>query len=134
MKKGLCQFLDIPIIYHCAKNQKKLCSHFWEKCLTGWQTDGQTDKSDFIGPTIWWESKNNHHHLYLHLCVGMPEKSKHITIYDTINLLNRSLITINAWLRHWRQSCFYYYLTNSCQREFRLSLNNSNAEYSSQCS
>ena len=23
-KKELCQFLDIPIIYHCAKNQKKL--------------------------------------------------------------------------------------------------------------
>ena len=26
-KKGLCQFLDIPIIYHLAKNQKKLLSH-----------------------------------------------------------------------------------------------------------
>ena len=25
-KKGLCQFLDIPIIYHRAKNQKKLIS------------------------------------------------------------------------------------------------------------
>ena len=23
-KKGLCQFLNIPIIYHRAKNQKKL--------------------------------------------------------------------------------------------------------------
>ena len=23
-KKGLCQFLNIPIIYHHAKNQKKL--------------------------------------------------------------------------------------------------------------
>ena len=25
---GLCQFLDIPIIYNRAKNQKKLLSHF----------------------------------------------------------------------------------------------------------
>ena len=30
-KKGSCKFLDIPIIYHRAKNQKKLQSHFWEK-------------------------------------------------------------------------------------------------------
>ena len=29
-KAGLCQFLDIPIIYHRAKNQKKLMSHFRE--------------------------------------------------------------------------------------------------------
>ena len=27
-KKGLCQFLDIPVIYHCPKNQEKLLSHF----------------------------------------------------------------------------------------------------------
>ena len=40
MKKGLCQFLYIPIIYHSAKNQKKLISHFWEKH----QTDGHTDR------------------------------------------------------------------------------------------
>ena len=26
-KKGLFQFLNTPIIYHCAKNQKKLMSH-----------------------------------------------------------------------------------------------------------
>ena len=26
-KKGLCQFFDIRIIYHRAKNQKKLMSH-----------------------------------------------------------------------------------------------------------
>ena len=38
-EKGLCQFLNIPIIYHRAKNQKKLMSHSWEKC----RTDGQTD-------------------------------------------------------------------------------------------
>ena len=38
--KGLSQFLDIPIIYHRAKNQKKLLSHFWEKV----QTDGWTDR------------------------------------------------------------------------------------------
>ena len=27
-EKGLRQILDIPIIYHRAKNQKKLLSHF----------------------------------------------------------------------------------------------------------
>ena len=27
MKKELCQFLNIPIIYHRAKNQKKIMSH-----------------------------------------------------------------------------------------------------------
>ena len=26
-KKGLCQFLNIPIIYHHAENQKKIISH-----------------------------------------------------------------------------------------------------------
>ena len=26
-KKGLCQFFNIRITYHCAKNQKKLMSH-----------------------------------------------------------------------------------------------------------
>ena len=40
-KKGLCQFLNITIIYHRAKNQKKLMSHSWEKCRTDGQTDGQ---------------------------------------------------------------------------------------------
>ena len=38
--KGVCQFLDIPIIYHRAKNQTKLMSHFWEKS----RTDGQTGR------------------------------------------------------------------------------------------
>ena len=27
LKKGLCQFLNIPSIYYQAKNQKKLMSH-----------------------------------------------------------------------------------------------------------
>ena len=31
-KKGLCQFFNIRIIYHCAKNQKNLMSHSWENC------------------------------------------------------------------------------------------------------
>ena len=29
--KGLCQFSNIPIIYHCAKNQKKTNSPFLRK-------------------------------------------------------------------------------------------------------
>ena len=41
-KKGLRQFLDILIIYHRAKNQEKLWSHFWEKRRTDGRTDRQT--------------------------------------------------------------------------------------------
>ena len=37
-KKGLCQFLNIPIIYHRAKNQIKLMSHPWGRR----RTDGLT--------------------------------------------------------------------------------------------
>ena len=61
-KKGLCQFLDIPIIYHRAKNQKKTNDPFLKKNAeltdkqterqTDGQTDRQTDNSDFIGPSV----------------------------------------------------------------------------------
>ena len=30
-KRGLCQILNIPIIYHHVKNQKKIRSYSWEK-------------------------------------------------------------------------------------------------------
>ena len=44
-KKGLCQFLNIRIIYHRGKNQKKLMSHSCGKCRTdNGQTEGQTDR------------------------------------------------------------------------------------------
>ena len=43
------QFFNIPIIYHCAKNQQNLMSHSWENSeltdrhtQTGKQTDRQT--------------------------------------------------------------------------------------------
>ena len=50
-KASLCQFSNILIIYHFAKNQKKLISHFWEKFQMEFdrQTDGQTGNSDFKG-------------------------------------------------------------------------------------
>ena len=39
-KKGLCPFLDIPIIYHCAKIRKKYQTISEENDkLTGGQTD-----------------------------------------------------------------------------------------------
>ena len=28
------QLLNVPVIYHCAKNQKKLMNYSWEKCWT----------------------------------------------------------------------------------------------------
>ena len=74
-KKRLWQFLYIPIIYHRARNQKKLMSHFWGKRHTYGQTDRQAgrqidtqkdrltdrqknthtqaDNGDLIGPSVW---------------------------------------------------------------------------------
>ena len=49
VEKSLSQFLNIAIIYHRAKNQKKLICHSWEKYWTdGWmdrqtETEEQTD-------------------------------------------------------------------------------------------
>ena len=51
-KKGLCQLLNIPIIYHIAKNEKELINHSWEKCRTDGRTDRQIDNSYFIGPSV----------------------------------------------------------------------------------
>ena len=47
-KKRLCQFLNIPIIYHNAGNQKQLMTHFREKC----RTDRRTGNIDFIGTSL----------------------------------------------------------------------------------
>ena len=55
-KKGLCQFLNIPTIYHRAKNQENNNEPFpRKKC----QTDGRTDNGDFIGPSVGRGSNNN---------------------------------------------------------------------------
>ena len=56
-KKGLCQFLNIPIMYHRLKNQKTLMTQSWEKYwmtdgMTDRQRDRRTDKGDFIGPSV----------------------------------------------------------------------------------
>ena len=47
-EKGLCQFLDIPIIYHHAKNQKKLMNHFCEKSQTDGWSDRQTNRQTTV--------------------------------------------------------------------------------------
>ena len=58
-KKGLCQFLNIPIIYHHAeKSEKNNEPLLWK--MQKWrtdrqtdrQTDGRTDSGDFIGPSV----------------------------------------------------------------------------------
>ena len=58
-EKRLCQFLNIPIIYHYAKNEKKLICHSWVKCETDrWmyrQMEGQIDNRDFVGPSVGWD-------------------------------------------------------------------------------
>ena len=48
LKKGICQFLDIPIIYHRAKNQKKNNERFL-RWTPKWRIDRRTDNGDFIG-------------------------------------------------------------------------------------
>ena len=48
-KKGLCQFLDIPIIYYRAKIRKNYRT-ISEKNTE--LTDGQTNNGDFIGPLV----------------------------------------------------------------------------------
>ena len=62
-KKRLCQFLNITIIYHRAKNQKKLISHSCEKCLTDSGTDRQTDgqmyrRRWFYRTSVEWGCRN----------------------------------------------------------------------------
>ena len=64
--REVCQFLNIPIVYHLVKNQKNLLNHSWESCKTdGWmdrKTDKQTYNSDFIGPSAtnkWLNHKTN---------------------------------------------------------------------------
>ena len=43
-KKELCQFLNILIIYHHAKSEKQLMSHFQEKSQIKGRTDRQTSR------------------------------------------------------------------------------------------
>ena len=45
-KNGLCQFLNIPIIYHCVKNQKKPLGK--NDKLTDGQMDRQTDRQTTV--------------------------------------------------------------------------------------
>ena len=43
------QSLDIMVSYHHVQYQKKLKIQSWEILAIDWQTDGQTEESDFIG-------------------------------------------------------------------------------------
>ena len=54
-KKGLCQFLNIPIIYHHVKRSEKTNEPLLKK-MPNWQTDRQTDRqtdkqTTVIGPS-----------------------------------------------------------------------------------
>ena len=54
-KKGLCKFLNIPVIYQCAKNQKKLMTHSWQKCRNDGRTDGADRQQWFYRTPCWME-------------------------------------------------------------------------------
>ena len=93
-KKELCQFLNILIIYHRSKNQKKIMSHSWEKCRTdgGIDTDGQTDNGDFIGrPSVGRGSKNTQVHSFLlgptHANLIFPSKTLNSSLPFTEKIL-----------------------------------------------
>ena len=70
-KKGS---VDIPIIYHRAKNQKKLLNNFWQKRRTDGRTDRQTDNGDFIGPFVWRGPKKKHEKCFLGARVWVPKQ------------------------------------------------------------
>ena len=53
LRKNGRLFLNTPIIYPRAKNQKKIMTE--NNC----GTDGRTDNSDFKGPSIGWRSNTN---------------------------------------------------------------------------
>ena len=48
---GLCQFLDFAIIYHYAKNQKKLMNAYAENYLL--TDERQTDKGHFVKLSVY---------------------------------------------------------------------------------
>ena len=56
VEKSLYQFLNIPIIFHRVKNQKKTNMPFLRKILN-WRMDGQTEGSsnnhDFVESSAW---------------------------------------------------------------------------------
>ena len=78
-KSELSQFLNIPIIYHQARNQKKLLTHSWEKCRP--DRGRLTDKGDFIGPFPGQESKKR-------------EKNNLVIQYHSVLLVIHSLMRI----------------------------------------
>ena len=55
-EKELCKFLNIAILYHRAKNQKKLTRHSWGKYWTyGWMDRHEkrhTENRNFLRPSI----------------------------------------------------------------------------------
>ena len=59
-KKGLCQFLDIPIIYLpiiiFQKSEKVIIPYL--RKTSNWRTDGQVDNGDFIGSFVGRRSNN----------------------------------------------------------------------------
>ena len=123
-KKGLCQFLNIPIGYHCAQNQKKLMSHSREKC----RLIGRTDRQQWFyktlhdrGPIIKIASLNlyqqtkNQFILLISLWdtgnfrVLQPELGT--TIYEHIHLnIFQSTFDFDEFVSSWQKSGFFIIL------------------------
>ena len=55
--KGLCQFLNIPVIYDGAKNYKQLTTHSWVNRRTDGQTDRQT--TGILWDPLWGRCPQN---------------------------------------------------------------------------
>ena len=59
-------------MYHCAKKSEKIYQPFLRKMLNwlmDWHANGQTDNSDFIGPSIGQES--NYLTLFKNIFLGI---------------------------------------------------------------
>ena len=52
LEKSLCQFLNIPIIYHHAKNQEKVICYSWGKCCWMNGKKWKTDNHDFFSDPL----------------------------------------------------------------------------------
>ena len=87
-KKGS---LNIPIIYHRAKNQKKLLNHFWQKRRTDGRTDRQTDRQ-------WW--------FYRTLRMTGTQKETWKVFFGCQSLGAKTAVSQTAWILHWQHTVY----------------------------
>ena len=81
--------VDIPIIYHRAKNQKKLLNNFWQKR----RTDGRTDRH-----RQWW--------FYRTLRMTGTQKETWKVFFGRQSLGAKTAVSQTAWIHHWQHTVY----------------------------